>query len=351
MFQPISVEDAGRSIRQELVGAADCDRLAMDCALLRSCVWALSEGKHPVHSLRLLNLAMEVCPDAVLGIDDAGSELRARLRSSLEELADAGDVVALANGRWLPAPTREVHLGTKDNARLLVGGLPTSLLPQELTAIVRHHGPFRRTNGDRLAKALSLLSETLDSWVGVCPSDLEAWTQAALEGEYEGFTEANDGREFILYAPQSARPGVPQVRRWVQSKERLSGRFLGQRDLPFGMRQYRAVEVVNGKIVRLASLRLGTGELRRLRYGLDAIARNPVLVEHETRGTELVVVLRSEVPRPERRFFAALGQLSVPSDKYYPRTWRFPLEYSAEILKRLTALNVRLANRSGETQA
>lgn len=342
-----SAEEAGNLIREQLVGTAKCDQVATDCALLRSCVWALTGGERPVHVLKLLNLAVDASPDSVLAGDEMGStEIRSRLRTSLDELAEAGDLVSLANGRWLPAPTREVRLGSADDARLLVGGFPTSLLPSELSAEVHHNGAFRRMTGERLARELALPFEPYDSWVGPFPADLKTWTQSVFEGNYEAFTEAKDGRQFSLYAPQSARPGALQAKRWVDRPEKLSGRFLGRRDLPFGIRQYRAVEVVNGVVSRVMILRLGTGDLRRVMYGLDAVAGNPVVVENDTRGHEYVIVLGSEVPRPERRFFAALGMLSVPPDKYYPRTWRFPHKYAGEIGSRFSALGVRLSERS-----
>ena len=279
----ISIEEASAFVRQQLVGTADCDELAIDCGLLRSCLWALSGGTRPVHSLRLLNLALESSPDAVISGGENDSAIRFRLRSSLNELADAGDVVSMANGRWLPAPTREVRLGTPDDARLLVGGFPTSLLPSGLAGTVRHHGAFRRVTGGVLAKELALPGELYDSWVGAGPPDLRGWTQSVLEGDYEAFTEGNDGRQFSVYAPQGAQQGTPQYKRWIDRPEKLSGRFLGRRDLAFGMRQYRAVEVVGGRVVRLMSLKLGSGDLRRLMYGLYALAGNSVRIEHENR--------------------------------------------------------------------
>jgi hypothetical protein len=294
----------------------------------------------------LLNLAVECLPNCVIADGQDDSDIRSRLRNTLNELDGAGDVVSLANGRWLPAPTREVRLGTPDDTRLLVGGMPTSLLPAELSSRVRHHGAFRRTTGGTVATELALPMESRDSWVGVGPADLKTWTQSVFEGDYEAFTEGNDSGRFSIYAPQSARPGTPQLRRWVDRPEKLSGRFLGRRELPFGMRQYRAVEVVQGRIARLMRLRLGAGDLRRLMYGLDALAKNAVAVEYEISGDEISVILRSEIPRPEQRLFAALGQLSFPPEKYYPRTWRFPRQYGAEIHARLTSLCIQLVKTS-----
>jgi len=342
----ISAEKAGALLHEQLVGRTVSDQLAVDCGLLRNCIWALSGGARPVHSLRLLNLAVESSPSSIIAETHDDSDVRSRLRSSLTELEGAGDVVSLANGRWLPAPTREVRLGTPDDTRLLVGGLPTSLLSVELFAMVSHHGAFRRTTGNALAKELGLPMEPYESWVGGGPPDVKAWTELVLEGEYEAFTEGNDIGRFSIYAPQSAQRGVPQFKRWVDRPEKLSGRFLGRRDLPFGMRQYRGVEVIQGRIARLMRLRLGAGDLRRLLYGLDALAQNSVVVEYESTGDEIGVILRSEIPKPEQRLFAALGRLSFPPEKYYPRTWRFPKRYAAEVHSRLTSLCVQLVKRS-----
>src|SRR6185437_1637859 len=68
-----SAEEAGNLIREQLVGTAKCDQVATDCALLRSCVWALTGGERPVHVLKLLNLAVDASPDSVLAGDEMGS--------------------------------------------------------------------------------------------------------------------------------------------------------------------------------------------------------------------------------------------------------------------------------------
>jgi hypothetical protein len=196
--------------------------------------------------------------------------------------------------------------------------------------------------GDAVTLALDLPSEGYESWVGAAPQDLRAWTRSVLEGPYEPFTEENDSRQFSFYTPKEARAGALQAKRWRDRPDKLSGRFLARRDLAFGPRQYRAAEVVDGRLTRVMLPRLGDGDLRRLMYGLDALAGNPVLVEVEQTSKGLVVILGSEVPRPERRLFAALGTLSVPPEKYYPRTWLFPTEYAAQITHRLSELEVSL---------
>jgi hypothetical protein len=108
------------------------------------------------------------------------------------------------------------------------------------------------------------------------------------------------------------------------------------------MRQYRAVELINGKVARVMRLKLGVGDLRRLMYGVDAAAENPVRVRFDVRPDSCTAVLASEVPKPEQRFFAAIGDVSFPPDKYYPRSWRFPRHYAPDVLERFETLGVEL---------
>lgn len=333
-FRAISREDARAALTMQLVGAGEYDQVALDSALIRSCVWALTGGKRPVHILRLLNFATS--------LDPFGNDIRPRIKESLQELADAGDLAELANGRWLPAPTREVRLDTVGDTRLLVGGLPTSLLPSELKARLEHSGVFRRTKGEYIAKELSLPSEDRTSWMGEAPTDLEAWTRDAFEGRYEAYRD--EGSQFHIYAPELSPPATPQARRWVDRPDKLAGRYLSRLDLPFGLRRHYAAEIVGGKVIRFMNLANLDG--RRLMYGLDARAGKGVSVEENSRHEEVSFILRSELPRPERRYFAALGKLTVTEDSYYPRTWAFRSEYAADVRVRLAALGIRLSARA-----
>ena len=332
-LQAISESDAHEVLREQLVGSGECDQLAEDCARIRSCLWALSGGDQPVHVLRLLNLV-------AAGED---TEFRQRLKEALDELSDAGDVAELANGRWIPAPTRQVLLGTADDARLLVGGVPSSLLPSELRNRIEHYGVFRRLKGAHVATQLGVPSEERSSWLGEAPEELIDWTRSVFEGQYEA---ARDEERYLqYYAPELFAPNTPQAIRWTPRPDKLSGRYLAEQTLAFGMKRYLAVEVVGGRLTRLMVLRCA--DLRRLKYGLDLLADKPVAVEERDRGESVDFVLKSELPRPERRFFAALGTLTVSEEGYYPRTWHFPKQYGAEVRSRLSALGIRLFARAG----
>lgn len=331
----ISEEKARCVLRHQLVGPVECDQVALDCALLRSCLWALSGGTTPVHVLRLLNLATS--------LEYAEMDVRPRIRETLEELADAGDVVELANGRWLPAPTREVRLETSDDVRLVIGGVPTSLLPSDISSKLENNGVYRRTRGDFVAKQLSLPGESRESWMGESPDDLRGWTKASFEGRFEACRE--EGRYFFFYAPELYHASTPQALRWTERPDKLSGRYLCRHDLPFGLRRYYAGEIIAGKLTRILALRVS--DLRRVMYGLDLLAGKAVTVEETRRGDGIGIVLKSELPKPERRLFAALGMLTFRDENYYPRTWHFPGRYAAEVRSRLDALGIQVSAKAG----
>src|SRR5262249_34866678 len=158
-------------------------------------------------------------------------------------------------------------------------------------------------------------TEPLDSWVGPAPTDLESWGRQMLTASVEPYTEPSEGVRFRLYVPR--RVGEPQGFRWRDSSKGLDGRYFAFRDLPFGLRQPRIVEVKQHRICATRPLALALGDARRLQYAVDAIARMPVTVSLK-RSSTFQVTLRSEIPRAEQRLFAALGELAFPDEGYYP---------------------------------
>ncbi|MBS1984404.1 MAG: hypothetical protein JST16_09535 [Bdellovibrionales bacterium] len=179
--------------------------------------------------------------------------------------------------------------------------------------------------------------------MGEAPADLLEWTRAAFEGQYEGTRE--EERYLLYYAPELFSSGTPQAIRWTPRPDKLSGRYLAEQTLAFGMKRHLAVEILSGRLTRLMVLRCA--DVRRLKYGCDLMAERPVTVEEQEREDSVAFVLKSELPRAERRLFAALGTLTVPEERYYPRTWRFPKEYGAELRGRFSGLGVRLFARAG----
>ncbi len=324
----IAETEAHAILTRQLTASETCDQVAEDCALLRSCAWALTDGVRPVHVLRLLNLAST--------LHFSGDVSRARLKEALGELSDCGDLAELSGGQWVPAPTREVLLGTADDMRLLVGGFPTSLLSVEQASQIEHTGPYRKLKGDTLSRELDLAPQSLDAWTGHVPEDLREWTQSALQGNYERHRPT--GRSIDVYAPELSPCSTPQAFRWVERTDKLEGAYLSREELPFGGRRYLAVQIAKGQIRGIRTM--PATDFRRLMYGLDLLAAKPVAVEEIPGSLETSFILKSELPQPEQRLFGALGRLVVSDGKYYPRTWMFHHDHAVEIKKRLAQLGV-----------
>ena len=327
-FRAITEAEAHGTLARELTGAETRDQIAEDSALLRSCAWALTDGIRPVHVLRLLNLASS--------LHFSGETVRAQLKEALEELSECGDLAEFSGGQWLPAPTREVRLGTADDIRLLVGGFPTSLLSVDYAIQIEHTGAYRRFRGEILSKALELPSQNLDAWMGHAPENLLEWTRSTLQGDFERYRST--GRPIEVYAPELFSGSRPQLLRWVERTDKLAGTYLSREELPFGGRRHLAVRIVKGQISGIRTMQ--PIDFRRLMYGLDLLAEKPVAVEEIPDRGETTLVLRSELPQAEQRLFAAFGRLAVPEGKYYPRNWTFHPEHAVEIKKRLATLGV-----------
>jgi hypothetical protein len=332
----VSAEVAREAAPAFVAGATASEPLEYD--LLRVIIWSLTRASEPVHVLRVLNCALEIASGA-LGGDDAG--LRERLRSCLEELSEAGDAVSLDEGRWMPAPVRVVPLAGAAAPAPFVGGVPTTLLAPELRKDVLAHGAFRRLRTRSITASLSLPSETLESWTRYPSQTLEEWGRGLLDAPLSEYREPKrDESAFRIYAPENARRGATQLRRWEDRFSDLSGRYLAERARVFGAREYRVVELVRGRVARSGAI-LAPGEDRRLRYAVDALAQNPTRVQWKKSHGDVTVTLWSEVPRSEQRLFGALGCLEL-TEGYYPRRWHFAHDDAPLVRERLTKLSVSI---------
>lgn len=317
------------------LSAAVGDRIVC-LELVRAMTWALTGATRAAHVLRIVSR----CLPPAMAVFQGGDSVREDLRAALEALADAGDLVELARGHWLPAPSRLVSLGA-GRGHLLVGGVPTRALGKLGDGALEFNGPFRRVRDAAALTQLGLPSEPLSEWARLPAQPLVDWAAEFARtplAAYEGPTEEG---AFQLYTPELSAPGAPQFKRWRERAAGLpDGRRLARRQRVFGAREHRLVDVARGEVVRSGSV-LAAGEARRLMYALDGQAKNPVVAElHEAAGA-LEVTLRSELPGPEQRLFAALGALYVPEERPYERRWRFRGD-SMLVRERLTALGITL---------
>jgi hypothetical protein len=109
---------------------------------------------------------------------------------------------------------------------------------------------------------------------------------------------------------------------------------------------YRLVDVRGGVIVASGNV-LMPGEGRRMMYALDAFASRQVEATIGQDGDEVRLILWSDVPSAERRFFSLVGKVSSPPEPYYPRSWQFPRRWDSEVRQRLAALEIRVLDREG----
>lgn len=260
-------------------------------------------------------------------------------RNMLDSLADQGDLYAFVGGYWLPAPLRLVPITDRDV--LLVGGLPTYLLPPALLEILVFHGSFRRFKCSTASPVFPTSSvimkwqyQSLDNWLGPLPPTFPELIQLfhaaeLLPVEYHQQT---------LDAYVATLPDW-QEKRWQTLNRVREGCYLLRTAVEFGTREYTVGLVENHRIVRQSSP-LRSVEIRRLCYALDADAKIPTKVDwNRDKGS---LTLSSELPARERKFLASIGQLQVLTDKYYPRSWvNIPPQFHAEVENMLLLLAVQ----------
>lgn len=310
---------AASFVRSTLGLNAWCPLASSQFEILRATVWSVAAPAGEVHVNRLLSAALPTW--RLLSERSTASEeaLRGELRAALSTLEDSGDLLDMRGGYWGPATARLVELPA-GAGHLLIGGVPSSLLPIEFDA-VRYHGPHRHLAklGPELAAALPV--EEFASWSRVPNAKLQEWDREVTDSlERIPYSPTNE-QAFEFYAPASSRPGTPQFRRWSDSAGNTTGTLLGRRMRLYGAREYRLVDVRAGRIVGACDLQ-GV-DVRRLMYARDLVAKNPVRARRLHAGERSEWSFTSELPRAEQRAFAAFGTLTIPNDRPFERRWAF----------------------------
>lgn len=346
-FEVVGHDQASRTARQNLRVGIRCAPNQTRFELLRSVTWAFSAKAKQVHISRILNAAIP-CWRLLSELQTESDEtLRHRLREALEALRDAGDLVEAASGRWSPSATRLVSLA-EGGDQLLVGGAPISILPL-VADDVEHHGPFRIVkHSGRLGDILP--RETLEAWTRLPPVDvtLTKWSIDLLDAIERVPYTPNSTESFEYYMPAMARRSASQFNRWRDDCGKFSGTALVRRARIYGAREFRVVDLVEGRPVRIGEIPFG--EVRRLMYALDAVAGNPVTVKRKRVRDGVLWIFTSELPRPEQRLLAALGTLEVPVERVYERRWT--IRRGEEVaLKRLQRLGIEVLDQGGPSRS
>jgi hypothetical protein len=308
---------------------------ALCAEVLRAILWShWSVDGQPAYVTRLLGGAARALLPWQGTLDDEA------VRSTLDELEAIGDFAAVPGGRWAPAPLRLVEMPVISRW-LMLGGVPASQLPPQLQSTIERSGVARLIPARARADWSNIDTVPEREWLRPPPGDLRAWAQDVVAGAQ---LDPAGSLTAEIYAPAYALPAVDQFHRWRQSAERLpDGRFLARTRLRRGGASYYIAQVTRGVIAAAGRPHLGDGDIRRLMYGLDALASRPVRVRVERRRTDWRFRFGSELPRAEHRLLLALGREEPREDgRYYPRWWTVRSGHEQAVIIALGTLGVEV---------
>ncbi len=309
-----------KRIKEDLVGphSTQASPEALSAEVIRVALWVLctrrqtaSFAEASVTTHRLLELARAIWgpigDDYREGYKERDSEHDgeperngALSRELLDTLAEQGDILSLSGGRWLPTPLRFVPVTPAHH--LLVGGMPTHLLPNVALRALRFHGSFRHVEGGAISSLQQISGTTVRQF-----QSLESWL-----------------------GPSQKLEDLNQID---------NGLYLLRASTPWGTHQYSIGFISSRKLIQ-QSAGIWQTDIRRLCYALDHRAGKPTRVSWNGKQRELI--LRSELPGRERKFLASVGTLQENADgNYYPRRWIIS-EDVAPIFERLKDLGIQV---------
>lgn len=336
---------------------------------LRSAIGALSRpksadgGPEPVYISRLTHLVKrQLAPlwpelaskrtrtPSQTEMESEGDNQPDPIRFVLDGLNDLREVCNLGKGYWLPCPVRLVKL--PDAGTLVVGGCNRVHLQEVLRTEVGCNWIARVLKDARVPS--HLLSspgdwQPFEAWLGDDPhhQNLAEWTQGFLDrAKCDLGASGSEVGALEVYAPW-LRSKNPQYFRWVRVEEltkpkeivlcRRGGGRWGPRVYLFG-----SIGLKNGKPVLERESEIEQGLVRRLQYGLDALANAPTRVSVVRSSGELKVTLKSWLPPEERRLFFALTKEVSTTKGRLPQTFLVSESYANSILGRLERLRIAI---------
>ena len=310
----------------------------MAAELFRYTLWRLSDaGRSPVYTTRLIHAAE---PAFNLLQSVGQSTISWSWEDIREELLLIGDICSLRGGWWLPGPGRAVPLG--EQKFLLIGGLPTRIFSQRLECEIEFAGLARMTREDLKS---GVPKQSLQHWCGIPEGShsLAEWAKGILEAAVlHPIEEAPEDAECYAPAFNSGSANPTQYHRWVSPANLTTGRFLMRNRGRAGTR-YAIVRIAQAGISHIGNLPEESSIIRRLMYGLDAIAGRPVWIISQREGHDQLYTFRSALPEHEMRLFTAIGYMEpAQTEDFYPIIWRFADSAVPQVADALEGLQVQI---------
>lgn len=350
-----------KRIREDLLGlhAGQASQESLSSEVIRVSLWAQSAYRQApslseasVTTQRLLKLARAIWrPIATTYQGNAGMNSAQRdsdsgatielERETLENLAEQGDVFELSGGLWLPAPLRFVSITPKRH--LLVGGMPTRLLPSILlnALSLSFHGSFRYVDGNIHASSLQdtqfpTQRQSLESWLGTAQS-LEELVSYFDEMELLPVSHQHVSDTSIEAYDTSIHRS--QYSRWQYPNRVKDGRYLLRTNTPWGTNHYTIGAIIDRQLTQ-QSAELRQTDIRRLCYALDKRAGKPTKARWNQKRS--LLILHSELPGRERKFLSSIGTLvGNTNGDYYPRRWQIAQDV-APVFSMLSNLGIQV---------
>ncbi|MBY6687213.1 hypothetical protein HQ305_16765 [Rhodococcus sp. BP-149] len=334
-LQPVEELAAREAIARTLALPDKADDETRRCEMLRAVTWASTSGDTPVYIGKLLNRAVSV--DKSINpktLNYSDSDRRAGLRNLLDVLADLGDLAELANGYWVSVPGVVVKSETRE-PELLVSGIPLRLLDRASRDGVACAGAARHIIDQSLLDNLGLPQVGLWMWANKPESTLSTWT-----ADFIGTTRIVDGQldDTEFYLADSEQRASIQAIRWKPSDRKLTGTYLYRHTVLRHWRVYGLARVAAGVVTGTCDI--NRDDARRLMYGYDQIANNPVKATwRESAEGVSEVVLQNPIPAPEMRALTALGR-RLPASKF---EYRFAAtSHRSQIRRTLENLGIQI---------
>lgn len=328
-------------VRDQLCLSGGASESSILAEIVRSSIWAHQprnvESLQPVHRHRIV--ATGVSSAAWLLKVDA-NVARDLLSRTIDELVALGELDRADNGYFLPTPVRWVDIPGKDR-KLLVGGVPTRVLPPTIRAGVRQRHFVREGDGDEI-----LVTQSLDSWISRPRSELNEWFETVLQ-KAKGNARAADFPELAQAECQlyPTRQDDFQFYRWesVASIQSIpQGVFLTRIRNAFSISSWGLLWS-DARGCSLSEISPQEVDVRRVRYAFDQHYGWPTTTTIRRGSSRDELVCKNELPKAEQRFLNAISEkVNNQGSTFYPRRWILPKGYEEPVKDILTALGIGL---------